>query len=169
MSFENLISDLDALQELRKSASEPDEAPEDDAGEAALTKSLRTDDGEDLEYIDGTELVKSLKLDMDKQAADLLRVLSATTDLLKSQSAEIAELKDAVRQVADSGRGRRSVASVDAAPAAPAGVSADAFMTKAMAAQKAGRLTSVDVAIAEGSLSRGIDVPDHIKTIVFGE
>lgn len=180
--FDNLINDLDALQELRKAsgdeldveainaAAEEGEESEEEGEKEEMTKSIDLADGTSLEYLDGADLVKSLYARIDQQSTDVSRVLKATTDLLKSQSEEISALRSAVNTLAGTGRGRRSVASVETdlvKSEQAAGIDPDTFMTKALAAQKAGKLSALQVSIAEGSLQRGIDVPDSIKQVVF--
>lgn len=45
--------------------------------------------------------------------------------------------------------------------------SGDQFMRKALEAQKAGRLTALDVSIAEDRLNRGLAVPQEIEARVY--
>jgi len=188
--FTQLLADLDALQELRKAHPEPDgdevdgKEPEDNpdesevgsaeddeqieeaAEEEPMKKSLLLSSGEEIEFLDGTELIKSLTDRVDNQDEALTKILQSTTEIVKSMQAEIDGLKESVQKLSASGRGRKTVLSVTD-PAAPAGVSPQEFMAKAMDAQKAGRLTALQVSVAEGYLQRGLDIPAPIKNLVF--
>ena len=149
-----------------EAASEEDE---DDEKEP-MGKSLLLASGETIEYLDGTDLVKALTDRVDTQDEALAKALASTTDLIKSLHSEIDGLKADVQRMATSGRGRKTVVSLAEAVApvaAPVGVSPQEFMTKALDAQKAGRLTALQVSVAEGYLQRGLDIPDSIKTQVL--
>lgn len=146
------------------------EAASEEDEDEPMGKSLLLASGETIEYLDGTALVKALTDRVDTQDEALAKALASTTDLIKSLHSEIDGLKADVQRMASAGRGRKTVVSLaeTAAPvAAPVGVSADDFMVKALNAQKAGRLTALQVSVAEGYLQRGLDIPDPIKTLVF--
>ncbi len=230
MSFEKLLSDLDELQSLQKSAT-ADELKEgegaadsddteiaaaaaDGGGEAAeaaaegegdahaepdaddmggpsdgdednepMGKSFRftLDDGQEVEAVDGTELVKSLMARFDTTEESMTKALGATVDLIKSQGdliksqgEAIASLQSEVKRLTSEGRGRKTVVSVAEKPAAgtmaksePAGISGDEFMAKALSAQKAGRITALEVSKAEGYLLKGLAVPADIVNRVL--
>lgn len=207
MSFEKLLGELEELHALRKSmpgddgdqddaeisaaAADPDnedgdsdnDPPEQDDDEL-MGKSLRlqTEDGERIEAIDGTELVKSLmgrleKLEGAGYAAieeSMTKALGVAVDLIKSQGEEIALLKSEVSRLANQGRGRKAALSVVEKPEAttmaksePAGVASGEFMAKALAAQAAGKITGLQVSIAETALSKGLAVPADIVNRVL--
>lgn len=181
--FTQLLEELDELQALRKAHPEPDgdevdgEEPENDkdeeedddvieeaAEEKEMTKAMLLANGETMEFIDGTEMVKSLSARLDSQSGELAKALTSATELIKSMGAEIDALKSDVKRIAASGAGRKSAKTV---PAVGGEVSGEVFMAKALNAQKAGRLSALQVSIAEGYLQRGIQVPDSIKNIVL--
>ena len=148
-------------------------------------------DGSEGQFIDATDLLKALGVEVTRingerksENEHLGAALGIMADLLKAQSTQIAELKTQIVQLSTTGRGRKAIVSVhdspDAAAAAAAkspglliksatgtGVPANEFMAKAMEAQTAGRISSRDVAIAEGSLNAGMQVPDSIVSRVL--
>lgn len=223
MSFEKLLSDLDELQKLQKSApaddqldaegegaadvsddadiaaaaaegaeagdhAEPDAddfggEPDGDADDEPLGKSFRftLEDGQEVEAVDGTELVKSLMARFDafgstvaQKEEAMTKALGAAVDLIKSQGEAIATLQTEVKRLASEGRGRKAVVSVAEKPAAgtmmksePAGISGEEFMAKALSAQKVGRITALEVSKAEGYLLKGLAVPADIVNRVL--
>jgi hypothetical protein len=181
MSFKALIEELDGLEVLKKSISDEEnqengEENTEEKPDELLGKSMKMtdEDGNKVEAIDGTELIKSLtdRLTAQEtafagQSADLLAVMTKQTDMIKS-------LTEQVNVLASSGRGRQSVVSIAEKPdplalqkSQPQGMSGDEFMVKAMDANKAGRLSSMDVAVAEGSLNKGLPVPAEIVAKVL--
>lgn len=233
MSFEKLLSDLDDLQALQKSApadenlegevgegsddsliadaaaegevaseaegsgegsgegeghAEPDAddvgGPSDgDADNEVMGKSFRftLDTGEEMEAVDGTELVKSLMARFDTNEESMTKALGVAVDLIKSQGdliksqgEAIASLQTEVTRISGEGRGRKTVVSVAEKPTAetmaksePAGISGEEFMAKAMDAQKAGRLTALQISVAETALIKGLAVPaDIVKRVL---
>lgn len=152
-------------------------------GDEQMGKSFRftLDNGDEVEAIDGTELVKSLIARFDSFGAEsatkeeaMTKALGVAVDLIKSQGEAIASLQTEVKRLASEGRGRKTVVSVAEKPAAgtmaksePAGISGDEFMAKCLAAQAAGRITGLDVAKAEGFLLKGLAVPaDIVKRVL---
>lgn len=186
MSFKTLLSELEELQ-LNKSlpGADADEESEGDeeGNESTLGKSLTMtdEDGNVIEAVDGTELVKSLVARLDTHEAsvterdeDIMKSLNAMKDLVVGQSELIKSLTGRLDAMGSEGRGRRSVVTLTDKPDAttlqksqPDGISADMFMAKAMEANKAGRLSTVEIAVIEGSLNRSIDVPADIVRKVF--
>ncbi len=131
--------------------------------------SFQLDSGETIDAVDGTELVKSLMTKIDGQEASMTKAMAVTLDLIKSQGEQISALKTEVTRLGSEGRGRKTVVSVAEKPAAgtmqksePVGLSGEEFMTKALAAQAAGRITALEVSIAEGSLLKGLPVRGDI-------
>ena len=131
--------------------------------------SFQLDSGETIDAVDGTELVKSLMTKIDAQEASMNKVMDVAINLIKSQNVEISTLKTEITKLGSEGRGRKTVVSVAEKPAAgamqksePVGLSGEEFMTKALAAQAAGRITALEVSIAEGSLLKGLPVRGDI-------
>ena len=147
-------------------------ADDDDEGEGEMmgkSFNFRLESGEEIEAIDGTELVKSLIARFDSTESAMTKALGGAIDLIKSQGEEISALKTEVKRLGSEGRGRKTVVSVAEKPAVgamakaePAGVSSEEFMAKCLTAQSAGRITALDVAKAEGYLLKGLAVPADI-------
>ena len=196
MSFENLVKDLEDLDELRKSQASVEGEGNTDGGEGDVTVdadadadeylgksfSLKLENGEELEAIDGTALVKSLMSRMDdqelthkEQADTLQKAMGLAVDLIKSQGADIDNLKQQVQAIGSSGAGRKTTVSIAEKPeigqlqkSEPTGMSGKEFLAKAESAMMSGRISGQDLAIVEASLNRGVPVRDDIKDRVFG-
>lgn len=147
------------------------EDPEGGEGEiGAKSFTLKLEDGTEIEAQDGTELVKALNARLDETEANVTKALETAVALIKSQGDMIKSLSDRVAKLGGEGRGRKAVVSVVERP--PAGstlsksdqttMTGEEFLAKALDAQKAGRITSLDVATAEACLNRGAPVPDAI-------
>jgi len=148
-----------------------------------IAKSFRIlmEDGSEAEAIDGTELVKSLQdrvvvaeTALATNAEQMLKALNATTELIKSQGEAIAALRGEIARLGNEGRGRKAIVTLADKPALAdmnksdkPGLPAAEFMSKALAAQAAGRITGLEVSIAEGSLNKGTAVPAHIVNKVL--
>lgn len=144
---------------------------DDDSGEMKKSFVFKTDDGEEIEAVDGTELVKSLVARMDESESKLGQTLTAAVELIKSQGEMIKSLNEKVVKLGGEGRGRKTVVSVVEKSATLAkgnlgegeeSITPQNLLVKAMDAQRAGRLVATDVAIVEGCVNRGIEVPQHI-------
>lgn len=193
MSFAELMAELAEVQALKKSMSSDDG---DGAGDGAgtgedgknpvfLGKSMTVTDenGNKVEAVDGTELVKSLigridtmeaegaasQEDLAKSLVMIKEALLTQTDVIKSQGELIKSLQGQVATLQSGGRGRQSVVSIVEKPETALiksqgrdGVTRQEFMAKALDAQKQGRLTSLEVTTAETSLNKGVPIPDHI-------
>lgn len=156
----------------------------DGDGDEGMAKSfsLKLEDGTEVDAIDGTELVKSLIDRFDAQEDTLSKALGGIVDLIKSntetmrsQAALIKSLQGDVKRLGGEGRGRKTVVSVAEKPVAetlaksePEGMNANEFMAKALSAQQAGKITGLDVSVAETSLNKGLPVPTSIVRRVLG-
>lgn len=170
-----------AAAEEGEEAGAAEEAEGEDAGEDGAEdfgKSFRftTDDGNEHEGVDATEMLKSLVGRMDSSEAMLGKALGQMIDLVKSQGSAITALNKEVSRLGSSGRGRKTVVSISEKPGpetmaksdpADEGIGAGEFMAKCMVAQGAGKLTGREVARAESYINRGLDVPADIKAKVF--
>jgi len=181
--FEELKKELEAVR-LQKAESDKEPEPkdegegedndviefDDDEGKEPLKKSFTDEHGKTVEAVDGTELIKGMtaRLDaQDTQFTQLAALLRESTDLIKSQSAEIAELRSTIKEFGNQGRGRKSVLTVHDKPGAlhksePEGISANDFMAKAETAFKAGKITGMEISIAESAINHGEQIPDRI-------
>lgn len=151
------------------------DADDEGKGEGApMAKSfqLTLDDGTVIEAQDGTELVKALADDLNTTKATMAKALGDAVGLIKGQADMIKSLSDQVKKLSGEGRGRKAVLSVVEKPAPVAatmaksqqaeGVTPEIFFAKALDAQKAGRISGTDIAVAESCLNRGQAIPENI-------
>lgn len=146
---------------------------DDDEGNATMAKSfeLTLEDGTRLVAQDGTEIVKSLRARVEQNEEQMSKALGSAVELIKGQSALIKSLSERVAKLSGEGRGRKTVVSVVEKPgpgastmakSEPAGMSPDQFFVKALDAQKAGRISGTEIAVAEACLNRGEAIPASI-------
>lgn len=162
----------------------PNENPEDadddesagdgDVDDKVVAKSLTATgaDGEELEVVDATEILKSLQVGQAEIGEALVKTLTTVTGLVKSQGETIKSLRAEVSAIAGQGRGRKTVVTVAEKPdagtlakssaASETKITPQEVMAKCLAAQKAGALTSLDVARAEIGINNGVGVPADI-------
>lgn len=167
-----------------------------------MTKSftLKTDDGETLQVVDASDMIKALggRLDettttMQETFLNMVTVLKGQGELVKSLTTKLEEttatmagqatliksLQDEVTKLGTLPAGRRAVVTVAERQAAPAtdimakagmpeGVTTQDFFAKAHDMQIAGKLTAVDISMAEASLNAGQPVPESIVRRVLG-
>jgi len=151
------------------------ETDKDKGGEgAAMAKSfqLTLEDGTVIEAQDGTEMVKALGDRLSSTETMMAKALGDTLALVKGQADMIKSLGEQVKKLSGEGRGRKAVLSVIEKPAPAAatmaksqqaeGVTPEIFFAKALDAQKAGRVSGVDIAVAESCLNRGVAIPENI-------
>ena len=145
----------------------------DDEGNAPMAKSfeLTLEDGTRLVAQDGTEIVKSLQARVEQNEEQMSKALGSAVELIKGQSALIKSLSERVAKLSGEGRGRKTVVSVVEKPgpgastmakSEPAGLSPEQFFVKALDAQKAGRISGTEIAVAEACLNRGEAIPASI-------
>lgn len=157
----------------------------DGDGDEPMAKSFsfKLENGEEIDAIDGTELVKSLieRFDSQEEAmakamGGVVELLKSTTDTIREQGALIKSLQGDVKRLGGEGRGRKTVVSVAEKPAVgetlaksePEGMNPNEFMAKALSAQQSGKITGLEVSIAETSLNKGMPVPQNIVRRVLG-
>lgn len=166
--------DDDGDNKIESAASEDDSDSDDsDTEEAPMKKSLSVD-GEDVELVDASELIKSLsnlETRVGEHESLLAKALSSTLNTVKTQGEMIKSLTDKVEAMSNLGRGRKTVLSIVEKPnpssamakshqqAAPSG---EELMAKCLAAHKDGKITAIDVGRAEISLQSGANVPADI-------
>jgi hypothetical protein len=169
-------ADTSNANEKEPDGDEDGEGKGDDDGDEPMGKSFAftLDSGEVVEAIDGTELVKSLMGRIDNQEQSMQKAIGIALDLIKSQGAQITLLKSELTTLGNAGRGRKTVVSVAEKPAPeamqksePSGVSGEEFMAKALTAQASGRITGLQVSIAETALQKGLAVPADIVNKVL--
>lgn len=150
---------------------------DDDEDDEVLGKSFSAErGGERVRVFDATELIKSMGERLETiEMADaenrmhLGKSMGLIADMLKSQAEEIATLKKSISELGNEGRGRKTVLSVTEKTVTTLAKSDDApvvgnaeLMAKCLSAQKAGRLTGIDVARANVAVESGMAVPQDI-------
>lgn len=154
-------------------------ADEGEGGEGdepmAKSFSFQLEDGTQIDAVDGTEMVKSLMARVEKTESSATAAFGQVLGVLKSQSDLIKSLQADVKRLSGEGRGRKAVVSVAEKPAAgemhksqPSGMSENEFMAKALQAQAAGRLSALDVSVAEAHFAKGLQVPADLIARVVG-
>lgn len=156
--------------------------PDGDADDKPMAKSFEVvlEDGSKVEAVDGTELVKSLTERLDGQESTMAKALDSMVGLIKGQNEMIKSLSDQVKKLSGEGRGRKAVVSITEKPTATAhtdtmaksigagdGVTADQFFAKALSAQKEGRISGGEIALAETLLNKGQEIPPSIVARVM--
>jgi hypothetical protein len=147
-----------------------DKAGKDTAPPFGKSMTLVNEAGENVEAYDGTELVKSLMVDVaglqEKFGASesvMAKALEGTLGLVKTQGELIKSLSAQVSKLSSSGRGRQAVLTVSEKPAAgalaksvPAGMSGQEVLAKALTAQRAGKITGLEVSRLENAINAGM-------------
>lgn len=132
----------------------------------AKSMTLTDENGEAVEVIDGMELIKSMQDKLDATVEGFGKVIKAQNSALEKQAELVKSLTGELTALRSEGRGRKSaVVQMEGgeAPLAKSMESAPAdILAKCLDAQKAGRLTALDVSIAEGYINRGMAVPEKI-------
>jgi hypothetical protein len=150
--------------------------PDGDEGEEGVmgkSFAFTLENGDVVEALDGTELVKSLIDRVETNEGVMAKALGAAVDLLGKQGDMIKSLQEQVIALGSAGRGRKAVVSVVEKTVAgdlkkslandePQGMSTNEFMAKALALQPSGRITGLDIARAESALNKGLPVPQDI-------
>ena len=151
-------------------------AEDGEGDDAPMAKSFQMtlDDGTVIDAVDGTEMVKALGNRLTATESTMVKALGEAVTLIKGQADMIKSLGEQVKKLSGEGRGRKAVLSVVEKPAPgagaatlaksmqPEGVTAEVFLTKALDAQKSGRITLNEVSLAETCVNRGEAIPAHI-------
>lgn len=160
---------------------------EDDGKPFGKSFGVTLADGTEVEAYDATEILKSFDARIGSQVTelDLLKaevaalkardILSAGDAIkaevekaLAAQNTMLKSLQEQVAALGAEGRGRKSLLNVHEKPVAagtearPETPSSEALMTKALIAQKQGRITGQDVARLDAYLGRGLQAPPEI-------
>ena len=144
-----------------------DDDADDAEDEKPMAKSVMAMvDGEEVEAVDATDLIKSLMDRVDAHDDVMAKALASTLSTIKAQGDMIKSLQSQVSKLAGQGKGRKTVLSVVEKPASGEtmaksqqdGMTPADFMAKANAAFSAGKLTgkeltTLDVAVRNGQVS----------------
>lgn len=151
-------------------AAEEDADEDKDEDKENVSKSFKftLPDGTEVDALDGTELIKSLTLRLEKNEATFGGAMRQMLDIVKSQGAEITKLRSA-------GKGRKAVVTVaekkpveaDVAKSEADTMPAGEFMAKSMQAFTAGKISGHDVRLAETAINQGKPVPERIVRAVM--
>lgn len=146
----------------------------DDGKPMAKAFEVTLADGTKVQAQDGTALVKALQERVDATETVMAKALETAVGLIKAQGDRIEALQGKVKALGNEGKGRKAVVSVVEKPAVGGmakseqdGMKPEEFMAKALDAQKLGRLTGLQVSIAEANLNRGQPVPAEIIASVL--
>lgn len=154
-----------------------DDEKEEQGDEAPMAKAypVTLADGSQAEAFDGTALLKSLEgqiASIRSETVDALtqvtQALTRSTLLIKALRQQHADLSDQVASLAQAGRGRKSQVHVherrmtgeDLVKAN--GIKPADLMSKALSAQRDGRVTGAEVAEIDAYLAHGIAIPDPL-------
>jgi hypothetical protein len=156
----------------------------EDATPFGKSLSLTDAEGNAVDAIDGTELVKSLMEDIGalkgkvgEHESTMAKALESTLGLVKTQTALIKSLTARVDELAGKGRGRKTVLAVSekvAAGAAPLaksqaeeGLTAQEFLAKSDAAFSAGRITGLEFTTIDVSLRSNVAIDTALVSKVL--
>lgn len=170
---------------------EGDDDGDEEGENPVLGKSfgVTLDDGTEVEAYDATEILKSFDarlggFERELSEIDLLKaeiaelkgrevpsadaIKAEVEKVLAAQNTMLKSLQEQVAALSAQGQGRKSTLNVHEKPG-PAGAEArpetpsgEALMTKALIAQKQGRITGQDVARLDAYLGRGLQAPPEI-------
>lgn len=154
-----------------------DENPEDgdddpSVDDQPMAKSMAaTIDGEEVEVIDATELLKSLDGRIGGMETVLAKALESTLGTVKTQGEMIKSLSARLDKLAGQGKGRKAVLTISEKPAAgettlaksePHGLNPQEFMLKANAAFAAGKLSGQELTTADVAIRMNQPIPAGI-------
>jgi hypothetical protein len=140
---------------------------------ADLKKSMVID-GENVEVVDAEQLVKSLNELADRvegQDQMLVKSITPMLDLIKGQGALLKSMQGQLEKLSGQGRGRKTVLAIVEKPAPgeqplrksqPAQMAPAEILAKALDAQKAGKISGIDVARAENAIQSGTAIPADV-------
>lgn len=151
------------IAEAAKKDDDKDDKDKDDKDGDELTKSLGTlklENGDEVDAIDGTLLVKSLLDRMDRTDGQVAGVMNAMLGTIKSQGEMIKSMHDEIRALGSQGRGRKTVVTVTPKTEGTAaliksegdGLTGEQFMLKSNAAFDAGKITGRELNLISVSL-----------------
>ena len=146
--------------------------PDGDEAKKPMAKSVTAMvDGEEIEAVDATELIKSLVDRVETQESTLAKALTSTLGTIKAQVDMIKSLAAEVKKLAGQGKGRKTVLTVIEKPAAGEqpmaksqqdGFTPQEFLAKAESAFKAGKMSGLEFTTADVAIRSGTPVPSGI-------
>lgn len=159
---------------------EDDREYEEEKREGKMTKSISAlIDGQEVEAIDATEVIKSLTGRLDAQESALAKVLSSTLGIIKSQGVMIKEqgqmiksLNSKLAKLSNEGAGRKAVVtvhepSVVAKSQADDGWTPQKVLAKANDAWKQGKISGLELNMVDVAVRNGDSIPQAILAKAF--
>ena len=165
---------------------DPDNYDDDDGKPFGKSFGVTLEDGTAVEAYDATQILKSFDARIGSQVTELDLLKAEVTALkardipsadaikadvekvLAAQNTMLKSLQERVAALSAQGQGRKSTLTVHEKPGAagaearPETPSGEALMTKALIAQKQGRISGQDVARLDAYLGRGLQAPPEI-------
>lgn len=156
------------------------------AGELAKSFKVTGPNGEELDAVDGTEMLKSLEARLEATEASTLGGMGQLLGLVKSQGALIKSLSEQVGAMASQGRGRKAMLQVHERPdagvlnkggaagaaaggdAAITGPTVEEFMTKSSDAFDNKRISGVEFTTIDVACRTGVAVDPALVRKVLG-
>lgn len=158
-----------------------DEDDDKDGKPMAKSFQITLEDGTVVEAVDGADMIKSLMDRVEKNEGDTVAALSAAVETVKAQGELIKSLVGRFDDLSGQARPRKAVLVAVDKPAAVADqlaksqgqgdtISSEQLMAKAMDARAQGRVSGMDIAVAEQEINAG-RAPSNafIKAVLSGE
>lgn len=145
-----------------------DAGDEGDEGEPLGKSMTAVVNGEEVEAIDATDLIKSLIGRLENQEDVLAKALATTVSTIQTQGEMIKSLSARLDKLAGQGRGRKATISVverhglEGSLAKSEPVKPGEILAKALTAQQAGKITAGDVARCEIAFQSGVAFPADV-------
>lgn len=149
----------------------------DEDGKPVMAKSfkLTLEGGEEVDAIDGSELIKALTDRIEANETSTLGALKTAVQVIVAQGELVKSLQAEVGKLAASGKGRKAVIAITERPVTEElkksdtsdSMSGDEFMAKAILAQTAGAINGTQVAIAESFINSNKAPPADIVQAVL--
>lgn len=158
------------------------EGEEGDEDDESLTKSYTLKDeetGEERQFVDASDLLKAMQDTINEQGEQLaalkpsvVKVLGAQNALIKSLVGQVGDLHGKLNELSGQGRGRKSVLTIAERPEQKAEeirksiegdtMNGQEFLAKCDALFSAGKLTGIQISMAEACINAGQQPPKEV-------
>lgn len=180
------IGDEDDARIAEAAGDEPTDTLEDPDADPAMDEegegedfmksfAVTLENGEQVEAYDATAMLKSMHGVARRQAETLSelrgrlagadKVMAKQAELLKALTGRVNEQAGLIKALREQPGGRRTVTSAPPSAAAKPAARGE-ILAKALDAQRAGRIGSMDVAAIEARLNNGLPIPDHLTRAI---
>ncbi len=127
-------------------------------------------DGEEVDAVDATEIIKSLQDRVLGVEETLVKALQTTLNTVKTQGDMIKSLQEKFAKISSQGSGRKTVLSIVEKPEvggetmvkSEQGITPDAFFAKAQAAFDSNKITGLELTTIDVSLRSGQALPPEL-------